>query len=256
MFSLSQGQLNVLENCPRKFEYLYLDCLHPPRETRMTSHREIGKQFHRLMQQREMGLPIAAILQEYPDFNRWIAALENVAPELFCWETDTFRASEYLQTLKIDEFIFTAVFDLVILGKTATIIDWKTYLNPPPEEAVRRSWQTRLYQYILAETHNYQPADIMMTYWCVRTQPQPKPITIPYDAKEHDRITRDLQSHLDRLRHWLTEYRQTKTPLPQLPQPNSTCQDCQFAPRCHIDPPSSMDFFQSLDISTIPEIVI
>jgi len=74
---LSQGQLNLLERCPRQFQLTALDQLSSPaRETRA----RLGP-FHLLMQQRELGLPIESLVQQDTQLQSWMTAFANVAPD-------------------------------------------------------------------------------------------------------------------------------------------------------------------------------
>jgi hypothetical protein len=59
---LSQGQLNLLETCPRKFQHIYLEQLGSPTTPEQQAHQAWGSRFHLLMQQRELGLPIEALM--------------------------------------------------------------------------------------------------------------------------------------------------------------------------------------------------
>ncbi|MEL6502777.1 MAG: PD-(D/E)XK nuclease family protein, partial [Cyanobacteria bacterium J06623_1] len=58
LLRLSQGQLNLLETCPRKFQNTYLEQLRPPANPEYEEKQLLGSRFHLLMQQREMGLKI------------------------------------------------------------------------------------------------------------------------------------------------------------------------------------------------------
>jgi len=62
LLRLSQGHLNLLETCPRKFQHTYLEQLNSPANPEHEERQTLGSRFHLLMQQREMGLPINSFL--------------------------------------------------------------------------------------------------------------------------------------------------------------------------------------------------
>ncbi|MEY3333388.1 MAG: hypothetical protein RLZZ176_1688 [Cyanobacteriota bacterium] len=62
---LSQGHLNLLATCPRKFQHSYLEQLNTPPDPKHEKYQILGSRFHLLMQQREMGLAIAKLPPKY-----------------------------------------------------------------------------------------------------------------------------------------------------------------------------------------------
>jgi hypothetical protein len=82
LLRLSQGQLNLLERCPRQFQHTYLEQLHSPADPEHEERQTLGSRFHLLMQQREMGLPIDTFLQEDSQLQSWMTAFANAAPEI------------------------------------------------------------------------------------------------------------------------------------------------------------------------------
>ncbi|NEP21702.1 PD-(D/E)XK nuclease family protein, partial [Moorena sp. SIO3I6] len=79
---LSQGQLNVLETCPRKFQHIYFDQLGTPVSPEQQERLTWGSRFHLLMQQRELGLPVTSLVEEDTQLDYWLTGLVNAAPEL------------------------------------------------------------------------------------------------------------------------------------------------------------------------------
>jgi hypothetical protein len=247
---LSQGHLKVLTECPRKFEHIYLDLLAAPLAPEQHASMEWGKDFHRLMQQRELGLPIEPFLTADSKLEQAVTGLMAAAPHLFESNPGTTRDSEQVRTISIGNYLFTAIYDLVILDTTAQIIDWKTYGKPRNSQQLAQDWQTRLYLYIMAATSDYPPAAISFTYWFVLNQPQPECAEFIYSDDLHRQTHQDLQHLLARLDRWLSD-RQQGLSLPQVPLASQLCASCHFASRCARLSPVS-----SLAIAEIDEIAI
>jgi hypothetical protein len=233
MMRLSQGQLNLLETCPRKFQHVYLDQLGslttPEQQERLTW----GNRFHLLMQQRELDLPIALMQDDEPLYQS-VQALLNAAPDLFQVDPACIRYSEHRRTLELQGYLLTVIYDLLILGDgQAQILDWKTYPKPQQRKFLEKNWQTRLYLFVLAETTDYTPEQISMTYWFVQAQPEgdcqpvPQPLVFRYSLDQHERNRRDLTHLLLQLSHW-----QDTGEFPQRDDPTDLCSTCSFAMRC------------------------
>ncbi len=260
---LSQGHLKVLTECPRKFEHTYLDLLAAPLAPNQRKSMQWGSDFHRLMQQRELGLPIEPFLAADPRLAQTVQDLIAVAPDLFTTDPQVTRDSEQVRTLLLQDYLFTAIYDLVLLGTTVQIIDWKTYSKPRNLEQLAQDWQTRLYLYIMAETSEYQPADISFTYWFVLNEPQPQAAKFQYNEKLHQQTHQDLQQLLQQLGDWLCAYQQQQH-FPQLPIGSESCRNCQFASRCdrlplndqHLCQISPVLALAQLDIAEIKEVAV
>jgi hypothetical protein len=255
---LSQGHLKVLETCPRKFEHIYFDRLTLPISPEQQLKMQWGTQFHLLMQQRELGLPIEPFLDRSPRLKQMVAEIMTTAPELFQSSAQSWRDSEHVRTLSIDDYLLTAIYDLLILNpKQAHIVDWKTYPLPKRQEDLKRDWQTRLYLYLLAETSDYLPKQISFTYWFIQSEPQPKSATFRYDLRQHRQTHRDLIELLNQLNHWLESDQSQTVAFPQTPHSPTECQHCNFAVRCGREGITSTS--QNLlftDLAAIPELPI
>ncbi len=241
MIRLSQRHLKILETCPRQFEHIYFDRLTLPISPAQQHKTQLGSDFHLLMHQRELGLPIEPILARSPQLNAWVQAMLTTAPKLFETDARMWRESEQMRTLTIsqagggtnDNYLFTAIYDLVIFQpQRADIIDWKTYPMPRSKQDLANEWQTRLYLYLLAETSEYVPKQIAFTYWFIQSSPQPKSIEIKYTLKQHRQTHTDLLKLLTKLTNWLDAYRSHREPFPQVEPSTGLCQYCNFAPRC------------------------
>jgi len=235
---LSQGQLNLLETCPRKFQHTYLEQLASPTTPDQQERLILGSRFHLLMQQREMGLPIEPFIQEDDQLRQWFTAFVGAAPKILSLSeaSPALRQSEHQRTLEFEGHLITVVYDLLILTEQqAQILDWKTYPKPQKSGRLAENWQTRLYPFVMAETSHYQPEQISITYWFFQSrdadQTEPQSLRFAYDSAQHRKIRHDLTRLLQQLTGWLDLYKTTGEPFPQIPQ-TPTCDDCGFALRC------------------------
>jgi len=231
---LSQGHLNLLAACPRKFQHSYLEQLNTPLDPKHEEYQILGSRFHLLMQQREMGLPINNLLQADPQLQNWMTDFSKIAPEIFITNIDnqTFRESEHYRTLQIGDYLLTVIYDLLIADQNqAQILDWKTYPQPPKSETLAQNWQTRLYMYVMAETGNYLLENISMTYWFVQSKGQTKKIKFLYNEKEHQKTAEELHQLLNNLTKWIKDY-EYNISLPQIKESQKICESCQYAVRC------------------------
>lgn len=235
LLRLSQGQLNLLERCPRQFQHTYLEQLYSPTEIEREEHQTLGSRFHLLMQQREMGLPIDNFLQTDAQLQSWMTAFTKAAPEILTPinHSQTFRESEHFRTLQIQNYLLTVVYDLLIAdNQQAQIFDWKTYPKPPNKRKLEQNWQTRLYMYVLAETSDYLPENISMTYWFIQSESKPQSIKFSYNYNQHEKTAKKLNQLLSKLTTWLEDYQQKKD-FPQVSEGSKTCQYCHFTKKCN-----------------------
>ncbi|NJR67731.1 MAG: PD-(D/E)XK nuclease family protein [Synechococcales cyanobacterium CRU_2_2] len=217
MLRLSQGQLSLLDTCPRKFQYMVLEqCALLPSPEQQAG-LIWGDRFHLLMQQQQLGLPVETLLAGDPAFRESVQAIGAIAPDLFSTQTPEpkpQRFSEHLRSFALGGHSFSVVYDLLLTEPDrAQIIDWKTYPRPQNDRWLAEHWQTRLYCYALAETSEYRPEQISMTYWFVQEKAQS--LHIPYGPTQHQQIHNTLLQTLDRLDRWRTHY-QNGQPLPQV----------------------------------------
>ncbi|MGF1537324.1 MAG: PD-(D/E)XK nuclease family protein [Elainellaceae cyanobacterium] len=224
---LSQGHLNLLALCLRKFQYVYLDQIGGMAAE--TPQQAWGSQFHQLMLQQDLGL---SVLPAEPDLARCFSALQSSAPQLFDPALD--RQSEYRLSVPLENHSLVVVYDrLVLAGNRATIYDWKTYARPPTADQLAQSWQTRLYLYVLAEAGPYPPEALSMIYWFVRLTPDhpaPRSVSLSYSAAQHRQTHVDLTDCLRQIDQGLAQYPQR--PFPKLPPTAAACETCPFAVCC------------------------
>jgi hypothetical protein len=256
LLRLSQGHLNLLERCPRQFQHTYLEQLNSPANPEHEEKQTLGSRFHLLMQQRELGLPINSLLQADAQLQSWISAFANAAPEILTpTDNQTFRESEHYRTLQVQDYLLTVIYDLLIADdQQAQILDWKTYPKPPDKRKLAQNWQTLLYMYVLAETSEYLPENISMTYWFVQTEGRPQNIKFTYTNKQHQQTAKKLNQLLNNLTIWIELYQQGQ-PFPQVFEGSKVCEYCQFATRCQRTPATDEGKTESLpNIDSIQEI--
>jgi PD-(D/E)XK nuclease superfamily len=224
---LSQSHLNIFEKCPRQFQHIYLEKLASISAPEQQENLTWGKNFHLLMQQRELGLNLDNFLAENSEMSHYFHGLLKAAPELFITQENDFREAEHSRVFELNGYLFTVIYDLLITNqKQAHIIDWKTHLRPPKQEKLSQNWQTRLYLYALVNTSSYLPEQISFTYWFVKTPNKPSKFTINYDSNLHKKNHQDLTQLLTRLDENLENYFQNKTNFIHL-KSNQKCSYCE-----------------------------
>ena len=225
LIRLSQSHLNLLSICPPKFQQVYLDVgsLPAPKQENM----QWGSRFHLLMQQRELTLPIESLLATDSELDSSLKALIQAAPELE-QNPDIWREAEHCRTLSFGNFLFTVIYDLLIAkSQSATILDWKTYRQPPRAKNLANNWQTRLYLYVLAETSEYTAEQIQMTYWFVKSG-APRSQTFNYTQQQHQQTEQELTVLLAELETWLQNYQQSQIDFPHRSHCQQKCPYRQF----------------------------
>lgn len=233
LIPISQGQLNQLETCPRKFQHVYIDQLGTPVSPDQQERLTWGSRFHLLMQQRELGLPVESLVEENAQLQQWVTALVNAASDVLTPDPQTFREAEHCRTLNFRGYLLTVIYDLLIEDENnAQILDWKTYPLPQNRQWLVKDWQMRLYLYVLAETSNYLSEQISMTYWFVKSKPQPQSLKFTYSNAQHEKTRQDLTDLLAQLDRWLENYRNDSIPFPQVLEKKGYCRECNFAVRC------------------------
>lgn len=238
---LSQAHLQILETCPRKFQYFFLDSLMLPQPSLASEKQELGTQFHQLMQQRELGLDIQPLLNDNPKLQEWFRSFQNAPPPLI---TGQLRQSEYQCTLELEGFTLIAIFDLLLQdANSAQIVDWKTYRRPPRVQQLQQHWQTRLYLFMASEVLGYAPDRVSMLYWFAESTPEhgvnrnPENwLSIAYSEALHRQTQETLKDLLTHLRQWTREFVESRHDFPQVPLMSPKCgsktQPCTFANTC------------------------
>lgn len=253
---ISQGQLNLLDFCLRKFQYVYLDQFVSPIAPEQFERMLWGSRFHLLMQQQELGLPIDRVGED-DELQQRLQTFMQSQPQLFQPTPAQQRSSEHLETLEFQGALLTVIYDLLILAADrAQILDWKTHPRPLDRHRLAEDWQTRLYLFVLAESTTYLPEQISMTYWFVQgteaTAPQSR--RFDYTATLHQQTRHDLAERLHQWQTWLHRYQQGEA-LPQVAIETGRCQTCQFAVRCQRVSPTG-EAETVLELESIPEVAL
>jgi PD-(D/E)XK nuclease superfamily len=266
---VSQRHLELLETCPRKFQYTFLDrAIAPPRAESQTAI-EVGSRFHLLVQQRELGLPIDILMAGNPQLQQWMDTLLTSVPEL-CVDPlppRVFRQAEHERIFPLNGFALNVRYDLLVADEMqAQILDWKTYPKPQNRQKLEQSWQTRLYPYVLVETSQYVPEQVVMTYWYVRarhrspeadvsgtesSEAEPQCHRFTYSSAAHQKTRQDLTRLLAQLQQWLGEYQEGRS-LPTAKERMGTCPICQGS--AIADDAQESDFFSNFNLDRIPEL--
>lgn len=252
ILSLSQAHLTLLETCPRRFQYIFDQALAVPPSPDGKDAALWGNQFHLLMQQQSLGLPMDVMATADKDMTAKVEALREQAPHLFQPAPhEHLRQSEHQRALAFNGYLVRVIYDLVVLTEhSGLIVDWKTYLKPPQKQRLAHDWQTRLYLYVLAETSKLPPEQLTMVYWFVRHKdPQgndlpPTDYRFSYSLQQHDQTRIDLL----RLTDQLSALRQQE----EFPQTTylDRCTYCPFQIRCQRMERSDLP----LDLDAIEEI--
>jgi hypothetical protein len=245
---LSQSNLKLLAICPRKFQHLYLDQYAVPVGLEQGARMAEGSQFHLLMQQQALGLPIAPLLEGNPALKTWFNAFQQSRSQILCLGSDEqilWQQSEHLRTIGRQGHVLTVVYDWVMLGATqGQILDWKTYPKPrwsttdhgSSAAKLEVDWQTLLYLYVLAETTTVVPEQLAMTYWFFQAKAgEPEAVQslrVNYSRQRHNQTQQELDALLGRLTQWLEAYAQKGVSLPQVDVEKGHCDGCAFALRC------------------------
>jgi PD-(D/E)XK nuclease superfamily len=240
MLHLSQGLLNLFATCPRKFQHIHLDQLNAPIASTQQERFTWGNRFHLRMQQQELGLQFNPVEPEFDSMDQQIHELADTfiqsVPELFQANPTTCRQSEHQRSLQFQGYLFTVIYDLLILDEQAAqILDWKTYPRPQKSDWLFHNWQTRLYPFVLAKTSHYLPEQISMTYWFVQAKQgqrlKPQCLKFHYSQSQHQQIDQEITDLLRQLTHYLQQYQAEGWPFPQV-QSDANCNTCTFAQRC------------------------
>jgi PD-(D/E)XK nuclease superfamily len=257
---LSQSNLKLLVTCPRKFQHLYLDQYAVPVGLAQGARMAQGSQFHLLMQQHALGLPIAPLLAGDPQLESWFNAFQQQRSTILCLAEDEqilWQQSEHLRTIALADHVLTVVYDWVMLGATqGQILDWKTYPKPRSAAKLETEWQTLLYLYVLAETTTVVPEQLAMTYWFFQTQAgEPvQSLRVRYSSQRHAQTKQELTRWLGQLTQWLKAYQQHRTDFPQIDRTQGECESCAFAGRCGRSLPE--EDTGTIDLDQIAEVAI
>ena len=176
-FIFSQASLQDYVECPRRFQYRYVDHRSWPAvvsEPVLESERAMlqGAAFHRLVQQHLCGVPpeqVGISAQDEP-LQMWWSNYLVSAP---CSPAGT-TYIEFTLSAPLQSFRLVAKYDLILHqpdGNLA-IFDWKTSRKRTRREFLAGHLQTRVYRYLLARAgarfnggQPIEPGCVRMVYW-------------------------------------------------------------------------------------------
>ncbi|MBN1580727.1 MAG: PD-(D/E)XK nuclease family protein [Anaerolineae bacterium] len=274
-FVFSQSSLQDYDDCARRFQLRYLlgvrwPAAHDKPAIERERQMRLGLDFHHLVHQHVIGLPVDALSQtvaEGPLHCWWQAYLAFPPAHL----PQTVRRAEVRLVAPLGIHRLTARYDLIAVesGERAVIVDWKTEQNRPRRIWLQQRWQTRLYPYLLlragAELNGgiaLQAAQIEMVYWFANYPAQNE--RFAYDADQHDEIEQMLRNLIGEI-----ETRASSTPENgtwPLTADTRQCRYCTYQTLCgrkadedqeHEDNLEPVDdpFAFDLDLDQIAEIV-
>jgi hypothetical protein len=190
-FVFSQNNLQDFIDCPRRFQLKYL--LHttwpaPISEPVEEQERliQLGSQFHRMVQQFQLGIPEEKISRwvNDPDLKAWWDAFMTNPPK----NLPESRQAEIFLSMPFEGFRLAAKIDLLAVEKNtrAVIVDWKTTHRPPRPQYVIKRIQSTVYPFLVINTGSalndlkpFEPSQVSMTYW-FPAYPE-KAVTLTFD---------------------------------------------------------------------------
>ncbi|MHC5776031.1 hypothetical protein [Nostoc sp.] len=142
------------------------ECLSTKNYSNLTvkSESEVaGGQFHLVMQQIGLGLPVEPFLKEYPQINNWV---DKVKPFLNILGNKQWSAQ--IQYLYHDILLYSEC-DLIIYGENQVVgFDW-TIQKPLKFEILESKWQTQLRLFLLHEKTGMPLEQISLVYLFINT---------------------------------------------------------------------------------------
>lgn len=221
-FRFSQSSLMAFEQCRRRFLLRYARRLEWPASLTTADQWEEairrGKLFHHWAQQDALGLDVEQGVRQSGDalLQSWWRHFRSQPPQ----NMPAGRSfAEIMLTVPLGEFRLLAKFDRVVLGEDgrAVIIDWKTGLKRPQQNAYAGSWQTLLYRYVLVEGgevlnegRSIPPEQVSLLYWHAQYPDLLKPIS--YSGEEHEEAKRLLKGAVEKIASLAGEEGFSKTP--------------------------------------------
>ena len=205
-FQFSQGSLQDFVECRRRFYLRYLRRLAWPAVQsepvlEFERYMQQGEQFHRLVQQHQVGVPLERLtpLAQGEDLSRWWlnylshceenGSLGSLATE------GSRRYAEISLSVPMGSTRLVAKYDLLLVTSAgrAVIIDWKTARKRPHRQWLAAHLQTRVYPYLLIrggahlnEGRPFEPEQVEMVYWFANFPEQAEHFTYNQNAFNSD----------------------------------------------------------------------
>lgn len=236
-FAFSQHNLQDYLDCPRRFQLRYLERMAWPAVQSepildQERHMQLGEQFHRLVQQHQLGLPVEVLSE----------TARNDTDLLTWWQDYLQYPQEGLPLLRKPEFTLAAPFagyrllakyDLLAIepGERVCIVDWKTNRKRTPAARLRERVQTRLYPFLMAlagaqfnRGAAWQPHQIEMIYWF--TAEPGNPHRIQYSEKQYREDETLLHAWIDAIQ------RSADQPMLMTADQERQCPLCNYRSFC------------------------
>lgn len=202
-FQFTQSNLHDYLTCPRRFELRYIRRMNwPALETAPVQEAErrmqLGSDFHHLLQQHALGLPVAALTAgtegNFDLAKMWQNYLSHRPAELDQPGTQLFPEAT-LSTV-LNGYRLAAKFDLVAVlpddPPRVLIIDWKTNARRPKPEALRQHSQTRVYPFVFCQSGHtltgveIPPEQLSLQYWFANAPADPEIISYSRESLARD----------------------------------------------------------------------
>ncbi|MDF5729084.1 MAG: PD-(D/E)XK nuclease family protein [Rhizonema sp. PD38] len=189
MKQIDAEMLEFVEKIEHNFK---LSLKYLPLNPNFSSERRVGRQFHLLMQQLMMGLPVEPFLEAYPEMAHWVEQLYPII------SIPTQKQCNVNKGKLIGEWYLVAHYDLLVEEKEKVIaVDWKTGKYIP--DNLEDSWQTQLRLFLLTETQNVPIENISIIYCFVNEDEFPCLYQFNYSIELHEAFIERLSMTLSKL---------------------------------------------------------
>jgi hypothetical protein len=126
------------------------------------------RNFQTLIKQSLLGLPIEPFLRENPNYQIWYHQVQETLPEIWSLP-DSQKAADYTIQHPYQDVILSSQYDLLLANtQAATIIQW-TSAPLSIKATLNHRWETQLALFLLVEGLDYQPDQIQLTYWFLKS---------------------------------------------------------------------------------------
>jgi hypothetical protein len=200
-----QSKLQDFVDCPSRFYLRYVRGLRypAPQSEPLRDFEEFverGSQFHRLVHQHGIGIPVRALEATIADEK--VAAWWKAYKTFGLADLPPARRWEITLSAPLAGQRLVAKYDLLALAPDrAVILDWKTAQRRPTRDSLQRRLQTIVYPYLLARAGAHlnggqpiAPDSISLIYWFAEFPKQPE--IFAYSAEQFERDGAYLNSVL------------------------------------------------------------
>ena len=195
-FKFSQNNLQDYVECAKRFELRHIQRMKwPAVEAEPIAERELhmqrGADFHRMIQQHMLGVPVDVLSAAINDDNlrRW---WDTYLQDDFVATLSQKRVAEVALSVPVSGHRLMAKYDLVAIeaGQGITIVDWKTSRRKPSRTVLAKRLQTIVYRYVMVGAGAHlnggqaiSPQQVEMVYWYAEKPDEPERFL--YDDTQH-----------------------------------------------------------------------